>query len=341
MIHHSARQPRRRLLTAAICLLGSLLLAKASPLDAADPAKSERTFTLEEIRAGVKQFEQRITNLSVSCDAEVVNHFRSATGGPVPKGLIEDDAFNLEDRISSRWIVDSTGRIWQKHVSQVTAHRADKTQVEHEEEIEAAFDGIRGKWIQITRKSNGDSVLIRQLDSPQTYATSSPLDVTLRYLGTPIIQILSRADAAIAESKTWEERPIVVVEAAVPKTAASTAEFKMRLWIDPSRGFAVVRRQSVARYAPGRPWHVHLDSASYGLVEASPGIWLPSRVEEKNFSVPRVEQDWLNLVVSDTIRYRDWKVNANVPASKFRIQLAVDSAVDFNLLARPPAKEAK
>ena len=165
--------------------------------------------------------------------------------------------------------------------------------------------------------------------------------MTVRYLGKPIAQILSQADAAIADSKTWEERPVIVVEAAVPKSPASTAEFKTRLWIDPSRGFAVVRRQSVARYAPGRPWHVHFDSASYGLVEASPGVWLPTRVEDKNFGVPPVEQNWLDLVVSDTIRYCDWKVNADIPASKFQIQLAIDSAVDFGVLARPPANGAK
>jgi hypothetical protein len=226
-------------------------------------------------------------------------------------------------------------------LSQVTAVRADKTRLDHEEEIEAAFDGKRGRWIQITRRPGGDHVHIRQLESPQTYATCSPLDVTVRYLGTPITQILSQADVAIADSKTWEERPVIVVEAAIPKSRGRTAEFKTRLWIDPSRGFAVVRRQSVARYAPGRPWHVHFDSASSGLVEASPGVWLPSRVEDKNFGVPAVEQDWLDLVVSDTIHYRDWKVNANVPASKFQIQLAIDSAVDFIPIARPPAKTAK
>jgi hypothetical protein len=322
-------------------MLGPFLLARAPHVTAADPAKPERTLTLEEIRAGVKQFEQRIANLSVTCDAVVVNHFRNAAGAAPPKGLIEDDAYNLEERIASRWIVDSSGRIWQKHLSQVTSVRADKTRLEHEEEIEAAFDGKRGRWIQITRRPGGDLVHIRQLDSPRTYAMFSPLDVTVRYLGKPITQILSQADAAIADSKTWEDRPVIVVEARVAKSPASTAEFKTRLWIDPSRGFAVVRRQSVARYAPGRPWHVHFDSASYGLVEALPGVWLPSRVEDKNFGVPPVEQNWLDLVVSDTIHYRDWKVNADIPASKFRIQLAIDSAVDFGVLARPPANGVK
>jgi hypothetical protein len=341
MFQHSVRPLRRRILEAASIMLGSFLLARAPRCDAADPAKPERTLTLQEVRAGVTQFVQRIANLSVTCDAEVVNHFRSAAGAAPPKGLIEDDAYNLEERIASRWIVDSTGRIWQKHLSQVTAVRADKTRVEHEEEIEAAFDGKRGRWIQITRRPGGDHVLIRQLESPQTYATCSPLDVTVRYLGTPITQILSQADAALADSKTWEDRPVIVVEAAVPKSPGRTAEFKTRLWIDPSRGFAFVRRQSLARYAPGRSWHVHFESASYGLVEASPGVWLPSRVEDKNFIVPPVEQNWLDLVVSDTIHYRDWKVNADIPASKFHIQLAIDSAVNFGVLARPPANRAK
>jgi beta-lactamase regulating signal transducer with metallopeptidase domain len=167
----------RRLAAASILLIAAVLLPLS--LRSRGAEESGKATRLAEIREGFAKLERRIVNLSVSSEAEVDNYFRSPSGGPVQKGLIQDDAYDLRQKCVSTWIVDASGRIWQKHSAQVTAIRADKSEAKHQLEIEAAFDGKRGRWIQTEHRAEGDQMHIREIDRPECYGTLSPLDVSL------------------------------------------------------------------------------------------------------------------------------------------------------------------
>jgi hypothetical protein len=170
-------------------------------------------------------------------------------------------------------------------------------------------------------------------------AHSRRLMFRLHYVGTPIGQILAQGDARVAGSETWEGRPVFVVEAGLPTQRPGKVEYQQRLWIDPSRGFAAVRKQSVVRYSKEGPWHLHYDCASYDFHEIAPGVWLPSRVEDKNFGVdPPIERAKLDLVFHDVIRFRDWKVNSKIPDSKFQISVSVDSDLRPDVILKAPAQ---
>ncbi len=184
---------------AAIMLLTGMVLLPVS-LRSRGAEQSGKTATLAEIREGFTKFEKRILNLSVNSESDVDNHFRNATGGPVPKGLIQEDTYDLLQKCVSTWIVDASGRIWQKHSAQVTAIRADKSEVKHQLEIEAAFDGKGGRWIQTEHRAEGDRVHVREINRPECYGTLSPLDFSLHYVGTPIRQILRK------ETREWPVR---------------------------------------------------------------------------------------------------------------------------------------
>ncbi len=272
------------------------------------------------MRDGISKLEQSISTLSVVSEAEVDSRFCDANGKALRKGLIQDDAAELLTRLDSSWLCRSSGRTWQKHTARLTAIRADGSHVNYDENVQANFDGKHGLWNRITHRQGGDSSSLRGIDAPRTYGTSSPLDVTLRYLGTPISQILAQPDAKMVDSATCEGRTVVVVEVSVAPKPPGAVEYKTRLWIDPSRGFAVVRRQSWARYSPDRPWRLHFDIVSYGTAEVSPGVWLPSHVEEKLFGIMPIELKELPLVTHSKIRYRDWKVNLAIPDSGFDLR---------------------
>ena len=298
-----------------VLLIAAVVLPLSLRADADDVTAVGTDLDIADVRDGVRKLEQRIANLSVTCETESVNHFRDQSGKPPKKGLIEDDAKDLVNMVVSTWVVDSSGRMWQKHSGKSTAIRDDGTRIQHKTETEAVFDGQFGHAA-IHRDDNGVSV--KDFDSPRTYYTLSPLDFTVRHLGTPVSQILLQEDAKIAGSEKWEGRTVIAAEARVAKQPAGTIEYKTRLLIDPSLGFAVVRRQSLARYAETRPWHLHLDVVSRGMKEVSPGAWLPSEVEIKNFVVPNIEPKNLDFLVShDKLRLRDWTLNEMIPDSKF------------------------
>jgi hypothetical protein len=83
----------KRLAAAIVLLIGMVLLPGS--LCSQGAVQSGKALTLAEIRDGFARCEQRIVNLSVNSEAKVDNHFRSASGGPVPNGLIQDDAYDL------------------------------------------------------------------------------------------------------------------------------------------------------------------------------------------------------------------------------------------------------
>jgi hypothetical protein len=337
MSDHSVECRLRRASAGIVVLLGAVVLPISLCAGAGDAAKSARVLTLSEVRDGVREFEQRISTLSVVSEAEVDNHFCDANGKAPRKGLIQDDATDLLVRLDSSWLCRSSGRIWQKHTARLTAIQADGSHVDYDENVQANFDGRKGLWNEITRRHSGDSSSVRGIDAPRTYGTFSPLDVTLRYLGKPISQILSQPDAKIVDSATCEGRTVVVVETSVAPKPRGAVEYKTRLWIDPSRGFAVVRRQSWARYSPDRPWRLHFDIVSYGTAEVSSGVWLPSHVEEKLFGIMPVEPKELPLVTHGKIRYRDWKVNPEIPDSGFDLREPIIRGSDHE--AAPKSKD--
>ena len=332
---------RTRRPAAAFLLLIGFVVLPISPRSQGFE-QSRKATTLAEIRDGFTKFERRIANLSVNSTAKVDSHYRSASGGPIPKGLIQDDAYDLRQNCISTWIVDVSGRIWQKHSALVTAIRANKSEVKHELEIESAFDGKRGRWIETEHLAEGDRVQIRENNRPFTYAIASPLDFSVHYVGTPIRQILAQGDARVAGAETWEGRPVLVVEAGLPTQLRGKDEYQQRLWIDPSRGFAAVRKQSFVRSTKDGPWHLHYDCASYDLREIAPGVWLPLHVENKTFVVgPPLERVPLNLLMHDVIRFRDWKVNSNIPDSKFRISVSVDSNLHPDVILKADPRPAE
>jgi hypothetical protein len=325
MFDQNADWRLRRAGAGIVVLLGAVVLPISLCASAGDPAKPATALTLPEVRDGIRKFEQSISTLCVVSEAEVDNHFSDANGNAPRKGVIQDDATELLIRLDSSWLCQSSGRIWQKHTARLTAIRADGSHVDYDENVQANFDGKHGIWNQITHRQSGDRASHRGIDAPRTYGTFSPLDATLRYQGKPISQILAQPDARIVDSATCEGRTVVVVEVSVAPKPPGAVEYKTRLWIDPSRGFAVVRRQSWAHYSPDRPWRLHFDIVGYGTAEVSPGAWLPSHVEEKFFGIMPVELKELPLVMHGKIRYRDWKVNLAIPDSGFDLRPIPDS----------------
>jgi hypothetical protein len=303
-----------------VALMGALVLplsVLSARAEMAGSTKSPAAVTLAELREGVQKMEQRISTLSVKGESETENHFRNAAGKAPAKGIIENNAVDLLKRISSSWVVDSTGRTWQKHSTRITTMTSDNTRLNNEEDLEAVFDGKQGRTLKISHSPAGNQVLVDKTRSRWNYHIWSPLYYTIWHIDGPVSQILLPPDARIVGTETWEGQAVVVAEAGLPRPPSVKQEYKTQIWVDPARNFVIVRRRVFARYAKDRPWHLHLEIASFELEEASPGIWLPKRVEMKNFAVPPVEPKDLDLLVSrEKIQYRDWKVNENVPDAK-------------------------
>ena len=56
----------------------------------------------------------------------------------------------------------------------------------------------------------------------------------------------------------------------------------------------------------------------------TPGVWLPQRIESKNFAVPAEEPESLRLVVDVKGHFSDWQVNGEQDESSYRLAFPVD-----------------
>jgi hypothetical protein len=273
--------------------------------------------TIGEVLAGLKATEARIHNLSCTSDFVTKGYFRDAEGNPPRPGLVEHDAVEARQISAGSWIVESSGKSWCKYSGKITSVRADGSARAEEIQREAAFDGIEGRHVRSRKLEGAPPNTVGLVSDGFVDEGPSPLEFTTHWLRRPVSATIEACGRTIADQETWEERPVVVVETAPLR---NRHEYKTQFWVDPSRGFTVVRRRTFVRYADDRPWHPQLDCDSLDHKEVSPGIWLPQRIESKAFSVPAQEPEPLALVVETRGHFSDWRANEEIPDGTFRLR---------------------
>jgi hypothetical protein len=125
----------------------------------------------------------------------------------------------------------------------------------------------------------------------------------------------------IGESDRWEGRPVIVVET-TPSEWNDERERRgtHRFWIDPARNFVIVRRAALVNHGPEHEWMEFGRIESYEHEEVEPGIWLPKRVRSESFGVPITPDIEPRLMLRIEATNRDWRVNAEIPDSRFELE---------------------
>ena len=287
-----------------------------------------------DIIEGFAAREAAVASLSANCEVEQTNHFRTPSGDPPPKGLIQDDAVLSISELTAQWKVESRGRGWLKSFGVHTSVDTDGEKVTRIFEYLSAFDGQQGKQLEI-RVGDGDVSRQARISDGFMRNSESPLDITTRHLGTPLSRILSQRSATIVRTESWQERPVVVVETS-PKTVRQD-EFKTQFWVDCARNFLVVRRQILERHSGAKlPWRLHYSLDAYDHAEVSHGVWLPMRVEKKVLNVTR---DAPPRIVSTTkMTISDWQLNPAIQDSQF--QLEIPRGVETRVVVNPKRTDA-
>lgn len=300
------------LMLAALALPVSLRADRAEPVDLATVLKA------------LAQREVDIRSLSVAMQWESTNHFRDQQGNPPPKGILEDDAFDVTSNYAGSCIVEATGKGWAKYAGVQKTLTSDGRNLVHQRQFEMSFDGTSGRLLEATTRDDGvvrrEGSTTHRLETP---AMDSPFTFTTRCLNQqPFSQMLVERRAAIVGREEWERNTVVVVETDARPVPPQSQEYKTQLWVDPAYGYAVSRMLIFVRYGADRPWRLHyrLDCAQFA--EVAEGIWLPGRVEVKNFGVTTQEpKQQLRLCYRMIGRFSDWKVNPETPEATFQIEL--------------------
>jgi hypothetical protein len=97
-----------------------------------------------------------------------------------------------------------------------------------------------------------------------------------------------------------------------------------RFWVDPARGYAIVRRRFA--WEPGKPWHFEFHNRDYR--EVKPGLWLPEAQTEDRYASIAFDrrQLWGQIISRSQFRLLDVQFN-NVPEALFDIRLPPGTVV--------------
>jgi beta-lactamase regulating signal transducer with metallopeptidase domain len=287
--------------------------AQSVASDSVDPA----TLTLADVVTGLKAREDAITTLTAHCRVESRHNFTKPGNGPLPDNVIQDDAVAMTRDGNVDWKVSRDGRGRMEATHKTASVRDDGSTKPRIEECISTFDGAAGKMLSITRSPSGVVTQRRQSSWDSFMKTdTSPYDFTTQHLGKPISALLSVEGCRVIGPETWEDRPVVVVEAP-PVTVRENYIYQQRFWVDPNRGYAVVRRQSNVQCGEGKPWGLHYQIDAKNHAEVAPGTWLPAAVEILNYHVNESGQDFLSS--REQIAASDWNVNDNIDPSRFSL----------------------
>jgi hypothetical protein len=259
--------------------------------------------TLTDLRQGVLDREAAIHSFTLSC------HLDSIVRSP-------DGHLNLDGSEDIEVSAEVTGRL--RYASSGTVHDAAG---QRSEQVLGAFNGSEARSMQ-TRGSK--TFRVGQID-PQRFGVSfrvDPLEFTTQYFGNPISFELLKPDTVCLGEDVWDGHPVQVVEVQHEPPEKGADYCKSRFWIDPSRGFAVVKRATLARRSPDEKWAEYYRAEGFDHSEVQPGLWVPMRVhlETVNVQDKNVEQGM--ILLSYKIQIKRWELNPPLGDSTFTFAFA-------------------
>lgn len=147
-----------------------------------------------------------------------------------------------------------------------------------------------------------------------------PRRMTTHYFDKPVSQLITKHRGRIVGRIRHDEREAIVVET---EPHFNKNYFKLRFWIAPSLGFAVVKRANMIRFPGHDRWIDFNRIVGSDHREIEPGIWLPMRAVYESFGVKEEDaRDGTEPLLSS--RYKivnsNWIVNPQVDDSLFTLE---------------------
>lgn len=190
------------------------------------------------------------------------------------------------------------------------------------------FDGKR------RREASGEG---ERLTNGREGTNSYPLFVPLN----PWL-LVSQFDDGVEASQYLRERNPTVADAEWPDGAGKTRSVfivegasrlgvdgklrKVQAYVDPSVGFAILRKTMLARAESTENWMPSWELTLSDYAEITPGLWLPHRAERTIYEFP--SEDRFQPYQRIEMRCDNWALNAEVADATFEFQFPAGVAVN-------------
>lgn len=251
--------------------------------------------SIENVISGLERNEKRVENLSVTSQ-------------------FENRGLDMETRhVRQTCIVDAKGRVWWRAQWLNSGMGSEVEPAGGPEHADFVFDGETATTVEW----RGDRAIRANIMTYARWYGGDPFKFSLiRSHQTPFSQLLRKHKGSITGTTSWDGRQVLVVETA--PVESDDRHYKQEYLIDPDRDFTIVRYSLLRRLAGTDEWEVNNRNESHDHSRVD-GVWLPSHTIQQiggfmENSVP---------VTRSEGRHRDWKVNADIPEDRFRLEIPV------------------
>jgi hypothetical protein len=146
-----------------------------------------------------------------------------------------------------------------------------------------------------------------------------PREYLYRFAGNQVGKTIMEEGSQITGWINWDRRKVIAAETKIYPGPEGSDKTKIRFYIDPDRGFSIVRR-SFAIFKPGsNEWFDYNVIEGYDYNEISPGIWVPSLVKWNSYGASSTELSPLQIGRHE-IRNSNWVINAKLPDTYFDLE---------------------
>ena len=248
---------------------------------------------IEDLIRGLEDAEKSIANFSVTSHIEALSRPREGAVGA-----------ERTDSLVATYTVDSADRSRYRVSSATPAPDGGR-----EETIET-FDGEEFRAVMTADQASRGKLSATADD--RTWQVN-PWDYTTKFHGLSVREMIRTQGVESYSEDRWENRLVLKV---VCKPAKPAGTMKNEFWIDPSRGFAVVRKRSYLLWK--EKWTIYSDIQGSDYDEAAPSIWVPRKFLYESF---RPVADGVALRFRNAIRNENWEVNEPaIPPDTFKVE---------------------
>jgi len=259
------------------------------------------TITRAELIQGIRDSEDSLKNLSVSCAYKI------------QKRSLKGDVFLPDMFKHAVYTVDASGRIRSESFGDLRDSRNAKS---YRVRRIGVFDGKRSKAME------GDDIRFVSGQVSEQVAIPDfidPRDYIYNYFGMSVSKTLEQEGSRIVGPAQWDGHQVLVVEWI--KEHPDGEKGRRQFLVDCRRGFAVVRRSTSMLRSGDKDW-IEIDfREGSGYAEVAPGIWLPAAVKWEWFGVPvDPATKKAPLFARYEIKNSNWVLNASLPDSIFSLE---------------------
>jgi hypothetical protein len=258
--------------------------------------------SVEDIARGMRDTFSNLDSYSVTSTFELVYRPVAPSGKSTPLKSVVTQA------------IERSGRVKLHRYGESFTTLDDGELKVYKEEVAAVFDGTTAWVLEGEDEKFSFGLITHRRDAIPKKV--DPWDYFTNYSGYRVDDLFAFGKSTVTGKAKWDGDTVLTIETLLEPEAEYQRKFQFM--VNPTYGFAPVRRASLVQFPSSASWHEYDTLEAHDYIEAYPGIWAPQVLKYRHHRVKNGEiskepsEEW-------TAHNEHWVVNAKLPDTQFSL----------------------